>query len=69
MDWQRVTADIIVMPSVGEETAVLSTIEQMIWSKLVIMSDVGGWSEVLGSTDLRSRPGIPSSSLNSFARH
>ena len=45
------------MPSVSEETAVLSTIEQMIWSKLVIVSDVGGWSEVLGSTGLKIAPG------------
>jgi len=42
VDWERVTADAIVMPSVGEETAGLSTIEQMMRSKLVIVSDVGG---------------------------
>jgi glycosyltransferase involved in cell wall biosynthesis len=58
-DLARATSDAIaiVMPSLSEETAGLAAIEQMMHGKLVIASDVGGLSEVLGSTGLKCAPG------------
>jgi len=51
----RATADAIaiVMPSMSEETAGLAVIEQMMRGKLVIASDIGGLSEMLGQTGLK----------------
>ncbi|HKB97157.1 MAG TPA: glycosyltransferase family 4 protein [Terriglobales bacterium] len=48
---------VVVMPSVWEETAGLAAIEQMMRGRLVIASDVGGLSEVLADTGLRFAPG------------
>jgi glycosyltransferase involved in cell wall biosynthesis len=48
---------IVVMPSIWEETAGLAAIEQMMRGRLVIASDIGGLSEVVGSTGLRFAPG------------
>jgi glycogen synthase len=48
---------VVVMPSVWEETAGLAAIEQMMRGRLVIASDVGGLGEVLGDTGLRFAPG------------
>ncbi len=58
-DLARATSDAIaiVMPSISEETAGLAAIEQMMRGKLVIASDIGGLSEVLGSTGLKCAPG------------
>jgi glycosyltransferase involved in cell wall biosynthesis len=58
-DLARATSDAvaIVMPSLSEETAGLAAIEQMMRGKLVIASDIGGLSEVLGSTGLKCAPG------------
>jgi glycosyltransferase involved in cell wall biosynthesis len=58
-DLARATSDAvaIVMPSLSEETAGLAAVEQMMNGKLVIASDIGGLSEVLGSTGLKFAPG------------
>jgi glycogen synthase len=48
---------VVVMPSVWEETAGLSAIEQMMRGRLVIASNIGGLSEVVGSTGLCFMPG------------
>jgi glycogen(starch) synthase len=48
---------VVVMPSVWEETAGLAAIEQMMRGRLVIASDIGGLSEVVGSAGLRFTPG------------
>jgi glycogen(starch) synthase len=48
---------VVVMPSVWEETAGLSAIEQMMRGRLVIASNIGGLSEVVGSTGLCFAPG------------
>jgi len=47
----------VVIPSICEETAGLAAIEQMMRGKLVIASDIGGLSEVIGSTGLKFAPG------------
>lgn len=49
--------DVVVMPSIWEETAGLSAIEQMMRGKLVIGSDIGGLGEVIDHAGLRSRAG------------
>jgi glycosyltransferase involved in cell wall biosynthesis len=48
---------VVVMPSVWEETAGLAAIEQMMCGRLVIASDIGGLSEVVGSAGLCFAPG------------
>ena len=49
--------DVILMPSVWEETAGLAAIEQMMRGRLVIVSDIGGLGEVVGDGGLRFPPG------------
>jgi glycogen(starch) synthase len=44
---------VVVMPSVWEETAGLSAIEQMMRGRVVIASDIGGLSEVVGDAGLK----------------
>ena len=48
---------VVVMPSVWEETAGLAAIEQMMCGRLVIASDIGGLREVVGGTGLCFAPG------------
>jgi len=48
---------VVVMPSIWEETAGLAAIEQMMRGRLVIASDIGGLSEVVGSAGLCFAPG------------
>jgi glycogen(starch) synthase len=48
-----IDAEALVMPSIWEETAGLSAIEQMFRGQLVIVSDIGGLGEVVGSTGLK----------------
>jgi len=57
----RATAEAIaiVKPSLSEETAGLAAIEQMMRGKLVIASDIGGLSEVVGPAGLKFEPGNP----------
>jgi glycosyltransferase involved in cell wall biosynthesis len=52
---QRV--DVIVMPSVWEETAGLSAIEHMMRGRLVIASAIGGLGEVVGDVGILFPPG------------
>lgn len=48
---------IVLMPSLCEETAGLSAIEQMMRGGLVIASDIGGLGEVVGDGGLKFAPG------------
>jgi glycogen synthase len=48
---------IIVMPSLWEETAGLAAIEQMMRGGIVIASDIGGLTEVVGDAGLKFAPG------------
>lgn len=48
---------IALMPSLCEETAGLSAIEQMMRGGLVIASDIGGLSEIVGDGGLKFAPG------------
>jgi len=48
---------VVVMPSVWEETAGLAAIEQMMSGRLVIASDIGGLREVVGGAGLCFAPG------------
>ena len=52
-----VDAEAVVMPSIWEETAGLSAIEQMFRGRLVIVSDIGGLGEVVGNAGLKFVPG------------
>jgi glycosyltransferase involved in cell wall biosynthesis len=54
-DLVRELADVsvVVMPSVWEETAGLSAIEQMMTGRLVIAANIGGLGEVVGDAGLR----------------
>ena len=45
--------DVVVMPSVWEETAGLSAIEQMMRGRVVIAADIGGLGEVVGDAGLK----------------
>ena len=49
--------DLVVMPSVWEETAGLSAIEQMKRGRPVIASKIGGLGEVVGEASFTCRPG------------
>lgn len=48
---------IVVMPSVWEETAGLTAIEQMMRGGLVVVSEIGGLSEIVGDGGLKFAPG------------
>ena len=60
-DLERVVRplQIVVMPSVWEETAGLSAIEQMMRGQVVVASDIGGLSEVVGDCGVKVAPGDP----------
>jgi len=45
--------DVVVMPSLSEETAGLSAIEQMMRGRVVVAADIGGLSEVVGDAGLK----------------
>ncbi|HEY2822289.1 MAG TPA: glycosyltransferase family 4 protein [Candidatus Acidoferrum sp.] len=45
--------DVVVMPSIWEETAGLAAIEQMLRGRPVIVSDIGGLAEVVGDAALK----------------
>lgn len=49
--------DLVVMPSLCEETAGLAAIEQMMRGRVVIVADIGGLSEVVGEAGLKFVPG------------
>lgn len=48
---------VVVMPSIWEETAGLSAIEQMMRGRVVVAADIGGLSEVVGDAGLKFTPG------------
>jgi glycosyltransferase involved in cell wall biosynthesis len=48
--------EVVAMPSVMEETAGLSAIEQMMRGRLVIAADIGGLGEVVGEAGLKFTP-------------
>jgi glycogen synthase len=48
---------VVVMPSIWEETAGLAAIEQMMRGRLVIAADIGGLSEVVADAGLKFPPG------------
>jgi glycosyltransferase involved in cell wall biosynthesis len=54
---ELMTAAAVVMPSVWEETAGLSAIEQMMRGGAVIASDIGGLGEVVGEAGLKFAAG------------
>jgi glycosyltransferase involved in cell wall biosynthesis len=56
---RQAAADVaaVVMPSICEETAGLSAIEQMMRGRLVIASNIGGLGEVVGDVGLKFAPG------------
>jgi glycogen synthase len=45
--------DVVVMPSIWEETAGLAAMEQMARGRLVIASDIGGLGEIVGDAGLK----------------
>ncbi len=49
--------DVVVMPSICEETAGLAAIEQMMRGRTVVASDIGGLSEVVGDAGWKFPPG------------
>jgi glycosyltransferase involved in cell wall biosynthesis len=49
--------DVVVMPSLWEETAGLSAIEQMMRGRVVIAADIGGLGEIVGDAGLKFAPG------------
>jgi glycosyltransferase involved in cell wall biosynthesis len=49
--------DVVVMPSIWEETAGLSAIEQMMRGRLVVAADIGGLGEIVGGAALKFPPG------------
>jgi glycosyltransferase involved in cell wall biosynthesis len=53
----RAAFSLLVMPSVLEETAGLVAIEQMIGGGVVLASDIGGLSEIVGDGGLKFVPG------------
>ncbi len=60
--------DVVVMPSVCEETAGLAAIEQMMREKLVIASAIGGLGEVVGDAGLACLPGDADALANCMRR-
>jgi glycosyltransferase involved in cell wall biosynthesis len=57
-------AAVVLMPSIWEETAGLSAIEQMMRGRVVIASDIGGLGEVVGDAGLR----FPTGDAEALAR-
>jgi glycosyltransferase involved in cell wall biosynthesis len=51
------TMDVVVMPSLWEETAGLAAIEQMMTGGVVVASDIGGLAEVVDGAGLKFSPG------------
>jgi glycosyltransferase involved in cell wall biosynthesis len=55
--------DVVVMPSIWEETAGLAAIEQMMRGRPVIVSDIGGLGEIVGDAGLK----FPAGDANQLA--
>jgi glycosyltransferase involved in cell wall biosynthesis len=58
----------LVMPSVWEETAGLSAVEQMMRGRLVIASDIGGLGELVDGAGLKFAPGDVGALVGCMAR-
>lgn len=48
--------DVVVMPSVWEETAGLAAMEQMMRGRVVLAADIGGLGEIVGDGGIKFRP-------------
>jgi glycogen synthase len=59
VDFDRAVSrvDVLAMPSIWEETAGLSAIEQMMRGRLVVASDIGGLGEIVDGVGLKFQPG------------
>lgn len=55
---------VVVMPSIWEETAGIAAIEQMFRGRLVIVADIGGLGEIVGSAGLKFPLGDVSALVN-----
>lgn len=53
------TTDVVVMPSLCEETAGLAAMEQMMTGGVVVASEIGGLAEVVDGVGLKFSPGNP----------
>jgi glycosyltransferase involved in cell wall biosynthesis len=53
------TTDVVVMPSLCEETAGLAAMEQMMTGGIVVASEIGGLAEVINGVGLKFSPGNP----------
>ena len=53
------TTDVVVMPSLCEETAGLAAMEQMMTGGVVVASEIGGLAEVVNGVGLKFPPGNP----------
>ncbi|MGA9472571.1 MAG: glycosyltransferase family 4 protein, partial [Terriglobales bacterium] len=53
------TTDVVVMPSLCEETAGLAAMEQMMTGGVVVASEIGGLAEVVDGVGLKFTPGNP----------
>ncbi len=51
------TTDVVVMPSLWEETAGLAAMEQMMTGGVVVASEIGGLAEVVNGAGLKFSPG------------
>ena len=49
--------NVVVMPSIWEETAGLAAIEQMLRGRLVVAADIGGLGEMVGDAAIKFPPG------------
>ena len=59
---------VIVMPSIWEETAGLSAIENMVNGRVVIASAIGGLQEMTGDAALLAEPGNPASLAEAMSK-
>lgn len=56
LDRELADLDVVVMPSVWEETAGLAAMEQMMRGGVVLAADIGGLGEVVGDGGVKFRP-------------
>ncbi len=59
VDELLLTTDVVVMPSLCEETAGLAAMEQMMTGGVVVASEIGGLAEVVDGVGLKFSPGNP----------
>jgi glycosyltransferase involved in cell wall biosynthesis len=56
LDRATADVDVVIMPSVWEETAGLAAMEQMMRGRVVLAADIGGLGEVVGDGGVKFRP-------------